>query len=267
MPRVRKGDVVWVEPKLVAEVEFVEWTHDGHLRAPVLQGAARGQGGDRGAPRGAERRDRIRKGKRVLKLSNLDKLFWPEEGITKGDLLSYYQRGRARLVPHLKDRPFTMKRYPDGWQGKFFFQKDAPKGMPDWIPTALDRRLDARQAAPEAADRRAARERRARAALDGEHGLHRHEHVVLADRQARAARLRALRPRPVTRRRVPRDDRGRAAREAGARRARARELRQDERRRRGSTSSFRSRAATRTPTRASSRRSSRARSRGRTAAS
>ncbi len=80
--------------------------------------------------------DTIRKGKRVLKLSNLDKPFWPEEGITKGDLLSYYQRVAPVLVPHLKGRPFTMKRYPDGWQGKFFFQKDAPKGMPEWIPTA-----------------------------------------------------------------------------------------------------------------------------------
>ena len=78
----------------------------------------------------------LRKGKRVLKLSNLDKPFWPDEGITKGDLLAYYRDVAPVLVPHLKDRPFTMKRYPDGWNGKFFFQKDAPKHMPDWIPTA-----------------------------------------------------------------------------------------------------------------------------------
>jgi bifunctional non-homologous end joining protein LigD len=79
--------------------------------------------------------DRIRKGSRELKLSNLDKLFWPEEGIAKGDLLRYYREIAPVLLPHLKDRPFTMKRYPDGWQGKFFFQKDAPVHMPDWIPT------------------------------------------------------------------------------------------------------------------------------------
>jgi bifunctional non-homologous end joining protein LigD len=77
----------------------------------------------------------IRKGKRVLKLSNLDKPFWPDEGITKGDLLAYYRAVAPTLVPHLKDRPFTMKRYPDGAYGKFFFQKDAPTHMPDWIPT------------------------------------------------------------------------------------------------------------------------------------
>ena len=135
MPRVRKGDVIWVEPKLVAEVEFVEWTHDGHLRAPSYKGLREDKEATevrREEPMATE----IRKGKRVLKLSNLDKPFWPEEGITKGDLLSYYQRVAPVLVPHLKDRPFTMKRYPDGWQGKFFFQKDAPKGMPEWIPTA-----------------------------------------------------------------------------------------------------------------------------------
>ena len=135
MPRVRKGDIVWVEPKLVAEVEFVEWTHDGHLRAPSYKGLREDKEATevrREEPMPTE----IRKGKRVLKLSNLDKPFWPEEGITKGDLLSYYQRVAPVLTPHLKGRPFTMKRYPDGWQGKFFFQKDAPKGTPEWIPTA-----------------------------------------------------------------------------------------------------------------------------------
>jgi bifunctional non-homologous end joining protein LigD len=137
MPRVRKGDVIWVEPQLVCEVEFVEWTHDGHLRAPAYKGLRE----DKDPP--DVRREEpepipteIRKGRRVLRLSNLDKLFWPEERITKGDLLSYYRAVADVLVPHLRDRPFTMKRYPDGWQGDFFFQKDAPKHMPEWIPAA-----------------------------------------------------------------------------------------------------------------------------------
>jgi bifunctional non-homologous end joining protein LigD len=77
----------------------------------------------------------VRKGKRTLKLSNLDKLFWPEERITKGDVLTYYRDIAPTVLPHVRDRPFTMKRYPDGWKGKFFFQKDAPKHMPDWIAT------------------------------------------------------------------------------------------------------------------------------------
>jgi bifunctional non-homologous end joining protein LigD len=134
MPKVRRGDVVWVTPKLVCEVEFVEWTHDGRLRAPSYQGLREDK-----APAEVRRelpvQTEIRRGKRVLKLSNLDKLFWPEEGITKGDLVDYYREVAPALLPHLKDRPFTMKRYPDGWQGGHFFQKDAPKHMPDWIPT------------------------------------------------------------------------------------------------------------------------------------
>ncbi len=138
MPRIRKGDVVWVEPKLVAEVSFAEWTHDGRLRAPVYLGLREDKD-----PREVRRElpdappipAVVRKGKRVLRLSNLDKPFWLEEGITKGDLLAFYRDIAPVLVPHLRDRPFTLKRYPDGWQGNHFFQKDAPAGMPEWIRT------------------------------------------------------------------------------------------------------------------------------------
>ena len=77
----------------------------------------------------------IRRGRRELRLSNLDKPFWPDEGITKGDLLAYYQAVSPVLLPHLRGRPFTMRRYPDGAYGKAFFQKDAPKHMPEWIKT------------------------------------------------------------------------------------------------------------------------------------
>jgi bifunctional non-homologous end joining protein LigD len=134
MPKVRRDDVVWVEPNLVAEVEFAEWTHDGRLRAPVYMGLREDKSPE-DVRRELPKTDEIRQGKRVVKLSNLDKLFWPDEGITKGDLIEYYRAVAPALVPHLKDRPFTMKRYPDGWQGGHFFQKDAPKHMPDWIPT------------------------------------------------------------------------------------------------------------------------------------
>jgi bifunctional non-homologous end joining protein LigD len=133
MPRVKRGDIVWVEPKLVAQVEFVEWTHEGRLRAPVYLGLREDK-----APSDV-RKERepvpnvIRKGRRELRLSNLDKPFWPDEGITKGDLIAYYRDVADALVPHLRERPFTMKRYPDGWQGKHFFQKQAPSHMPEWI--------------------------------------------------------------------------------------------------------------------------------------
>jgi bifunctional non-homologous end joining protein LigD len=136
MPRVRKGDVVWVEPELVAEVSFAEWTHDGRLRAPVYLGLRTDKDASEVRREVAEAvPDVIRKGKRTLRLSNLDKPFWPDEGITKGDLLAYYRDVAPVVVPHLRDRPFTMRRYPDGAAGKSFFQKDKPPGMPDWITT------------------------------------------------------------------------------------------------------------------------------------
>jgi bifunctional non-homologous end joining protein LigD len=134
LPRVKKGDVVWVEPRLVVEVEFVEWTHDGHLRAPSYQGLRDDKPAEQ-VRREEPIDEELRYGSRTLRLSNLDKPFWPEEGITKGDLLAYYRAIAPTVVPHLRDRPFTMKRYPDGWSGDFFFQKDAPKHMPDWIPS------------------------------------------------------------------------------------------------------------------------------------
>ncbi|MBD0329818.1 MAG: DNA ligase D [Thermoleophilia bacterium] len=134
LPRVRKDEIVWVEPRLVAEVEFAEWTHDGHLRAPVYKGLR-----DDKAPEEVRREEplpeEIRSRGRVLRLSNLDKPFWPAEGITKGDLLAYYRAVAPALVPHLRDRPFTMRRYPEGAYGDAFFQKDSPVHMPDWIET------------------------------------------------------------------------------------------------------------------------------------
>ena len=96
-----------------------------------LHGPARRQAGERGPPRASGR-----KGRPEPPVSNLDKVFWPDEGITKGDVIDYYRQVADVLVPHLRDRPFTMKRYPDGIAGNHFFQKDAPKHMPDWIPTA-----------------------------------------------------------------------------------------------------------------------------------
>ena len=171
----------------------------------------------------------IRKGKRVLKLTNLDKLFWPEEGITKGDLIAYYRAVAPALVPHLKDRPFTMKRYPDGWQGKHFFQKDAPKHMPDWIPTAPF----------QASTRETPREKRTidYPLVNDELALLWMVNMGCIDMNTWYSRVdKPDRPDwvlfdldPSAGRRLPRDGPGGAARQAGARRARARLVPEDER--------------------------------------
>jgi bifunctional non-homologous end joining protein LigD len=73
---------------------------------------------------------------RKLVLSNLDKVLYPKAGFTKAQVIDYYQRIAPVLLPHIADRPVTIKRYPDGVDGKFFFQKNAPAGRPDWVPTA-----------------------------------------------------------------------------------------------------------------------------------
>jgi bifunctional non-homologous end joining protein LigD len=74
-------------------------------------------------------------GDRAVKLTNLKKVFWPDEGLTKGDLLRYYAEMAPVLLPHIRDRAMVMKRYPNGAAGDFFFMKRAPKPRPDWIET------------------------------------------------------------------------------------------------------------------------------------
>ncbi|MFD5826875.1 non-homologous end-joining DNA ligase [Lentzea sp. NPDC060358] len=72
---------------------------------------------------------------RVLKLTNLDKVLYPEFGFSKGEVIDYYTRIAPVLLPHLKDRPVTTKRYPNGVDGKWFFEKNAPEHRPEWVRT------------------------------------------------------------------------------------------------------------------------------------
>ncbi|MBZ9644945.1 DNA polymerase domain-containing protein, partial [Streptomyces sp. PSKA30] len=78
----------------------------------------------------------LRAGGRTVRLSSPDKVFFPERGFTKLDLARYYQAVAPGILRALRNRPTTLERYPDGVTGESFFQKRAPKNMPDWIPTA-----------------------------------------------------------------------------------------------------------------------------------
>jgi len=73
---------------------------------------------------------------RQLAVSNLEKVLWPKTGFTKGEMINYYIRIAPVLLPHLKDRPLTMKRYPDGVEGEFFYEKNCPSHRPAWVKTA-----------------------------------------------------------------------------------------------------------------------------------
>ena len=134
MPRVRTTDVIWVEPKLVCEVEFAEWTSDGRLRAPVYMGL-RDDKKARDVHR--ERPTRGAPGQEPPEppVSNLDKVFWPDEGITKGDLIDYYREVAGVLVaparPAVHDEALSRR----DRRGPLLPERRAQR-MPDWIPTA-----------------------------------------------------------------------------------------------------------------------------------
>jgi bifunctional non-homologous end joining protein LigD len=186
-PVPKEKGTTWVEPVMVAEVEYSERTDDGLLRQPVFLrfrddkrpeecvregGGESGEHGDGERERGqhvtlSEAKDRFghvseagnvtrttdpiprsagddtrdRSAARTettelpFELTNVKKIFWPEDGYTKGDLLAYYRAISSWLLPYLRNRPVVMTRYPDGIGGKSFFQKDAPGFAPDWIRT------------------------------------------------------------------------------------------------------------------------------------
>ncbi|MEA2434518.1 MAG: bifunctional non-ous end joining protein LigD [Actinomycetota bacterium] len=91
----------------------------------------------------ASKKTPLKVGRRVLEVSNLDKVFYPSTGFTKGDTINYYREIAPVLLPHLKGRLLTLKRYPDGVDGMFFYEKNCPKHRPEWIKTApMIRRQD-----------------------------------------------------------------------------------------------------------------------------
>jgi bifunctional non-homologous end joining protein LigD len=135
------NDTTWVEPDLVCEVRFKEWTDEPLLRQPVflrlrddkpLEECVREV---RALPTELAVAEPPPPPKREVAFSNLDKIFWPEEGFTKGDLVAYYRAIAPWLLPWLRERPVVLTRYPDGVTGKSFFQKDAPSFVPDWLRT------------------------------------------------------------------------------------------------------------------------------------
>ena len=119
----------WVKPVLTAKIHYTERTKDGILRHPVYKGLVEKE------TKHTKNTNMKNDDYSSLKLSNLEKLFWKEEGITKGDLIEYYLSIAPYILPYLKDRPQTLVRFPNGISGLNFYQKDAPEGLPEWIKT------------------------------------------------------------------------------------------------------------------------------------
>ncbi len=135
----------WVEPELVAEVRFKEWTSQGLLRQPVflrLRDDKRPAEVDRApsaAPAGPAAGAVPPATHEEVQVSNRTKLYFPRDGLTKGDLVDYYRAIAPAMLPFLRDRPVVLTRYPDGIDGKRFFQKDVPRGRPGWLRTVAIR--------------------------------------------------------------------------------------------------------------------------------
>ncbi|MEJ2504596.1 MAG: non-homologous end-joining DNA ligase, partial [Gemmatimonadota bacterium] len=133
----------WIDPDalpLVAEVRYKEWTDDGNLRQPVFQRFRDDKPLEECVKRVEVSSlslvvDAPEPERREVRLTNLDKVFWPGDGYTKGDLVRYYEAIAEWILPYLRDRPLVLTRYPDGIDGKSFYQKDMPDWAPDWIRT------------------------------------------------------------------------------------------------------------------------------------
>ena len=136
-PKPPKGSV-FVEPELVCEVEYTEWTDEMVLRHPAFKGLR--EPSDEGVLRNLKKLQgnafEAKVDGRTLRLSNLDKVLYPKAGFTKGDVIDYYARIAPVLIPHLHGRPLTLKRYPDGVEGEYFYEKQCPSHRPDWVETA-----------------------------------------------------------------------------------------------------------------------------------
>jgi bifunctional non-homologous end joining protein LigD len=133
-PAIPRG-AVFVEPELVAEVEFREWTQGGQLRAPVYKGLRDDKPSDL-VVREEKTTTTAEVGGRSVRLSNLDKVLYPQAGFTKRDVIDYYARIAPTVLPHLEGRALTLKRYPNGVEASYFYEKNAPSHRPEWVTTA-----------------------------------------------------------------------------------------------------------------------------------
>jgi bifunctional non-homologous end joining protein LigD len=134
------GKLHHVRPELVVSVRHTGWTDDARLRAPVFRGlrADIAPSACMAAPSDEQlSADPAPSNEPTVRVSitNADKVFWPDEGYTKGDLCSYYAAVAPAMLPFLHDRPIVLVRYPDGIHGKSFYQWHPPRGTPKWLRT------------------------------------------------------------------------------------------------------------------------------------
>lgn len=143
------GKIHWIKPKLVCQVKFTEWTPDGSLRHPVYMGLRvdKKPSEVQHTPSKISTKSKTMKakseddydlkvGKTTLHLTNQNKVYFPKDGITKGDIVQYYNAVADYILPYLKDRPQSMNRFPNGIDAPGFYQKDVDVDkVPSWLKT------------------------------------------------------------------------------------------------------------------------------------
>lgn len=168
-PRPAKATATWLKPVLVCEVSFAEMTTEGVMRHPSFEGMRVDKKADevaREKPQSAKKAVKQAAGEKnkilvkpagrrarntllnptdetqvrevaghSLKFSNLSKIYWPDDGVTKRDMLNYYYQVAPFILPYLQDRPQSLNRFPNGIHGKSFYQKDVTGKVPDWVAT------------------------------------------------------------------------------------------------------------------------------------
>ncbi len=146
--------VQWLKPEFVCQVKFTEWTQDNHLRHPVylglridkkaaevaftgkLQSIKNNEVEPTAKPIKRENDSDFKVGKVTLHLTNQNKIYFPDDGVTKGDIVMYYNEVADLMLPYLKDRPQSMNRFPNGINGPSFYQKDVDVDkIPTWLKT------------------------------------------------------------------------------------------------------------------------------------
>ncbi|MDQ0592678.1 bifunctional non-homologous end joining protein LigD [Chryseobacterium ginsenosidimutans] len=141
--------VTWIKPELVCEIKYSEITEDGIFRHPVFVAIREDKNPEEinEKPKEmkaktpskkieiSEKDQEITLNRHKLKLTNQDKIYFPKDEVTKGDVIEYYQSVADYILPHLKNRPLSLNRFPNGIEEQNFYQKDASDNIPDWIKT------------------------------------------------------------------------------------------------------------------------------------
>jgi bifunctional non-homologous end joining protein LigD len=139
--------ITWVDPRYVCQIKFSEWTPDGRMRHPIYAGLREDKDpkevtiekpeipSEQVTAKDSQEITLLNHAVEKSHFTNEDKIFWPKEGYTKGDIIAYYEKMADTILPYLKDRPESLHRHPNGIDGKSFFQKDIKMKVPQYIET------------------------------------------------------------------------------------------------------------------------------------